>query len=115
MATFVAPPCSAPLAFAHPQACIRELPRGSVKRLFARGPLIGYYVVCPSCGFPGAYPTEQAGWQEGPPVSDEALAPSGQTVSIQRAGSLASERPVECFGCRGWLRVVDGQVTVAPR
>lgn len=107
-------PVALPLTFAHPNRCIRTVDRGAVKRIFARGPnLVGYQVCCPACGFQGSYLHDEAGFAEGPWVVDHGAPAQGQEPRpFQRVATLEMARAVTCFGCRGMLRIIAGEVRV---
>ena len=78
--------------------CPRDLARGEVKRVMQRGPLVGYYVGCPACGFVASYLHDACGFLE------ERSAP---TTVLTLVGV---ERPPACLKCGLRLRVEGGEV-----
>ncbi len=86
------------LTHASYQKCSRTLERGEVKRVMQRGPLVGYFLACPACGFSASYLHDAVGYVEDPP-----------TGTMLRAGErhwlVGIERPPACYKCRLLLRV----------
>ena len=78
------------------KTCSRTLARGDVKRVTQRGPLVGYFIGCPSCGFVASYLNDEVGFRE------------------ERAGTevrLAGiDHPPRCAGCRLELHVVADEL-----
>lgn len=91
----------APLTFAAYQKCSRLLVKGEVKRVMQRGPLVGYFLACPACGFSASYIEDQCGFVEDPPktVMMRVGDPQRQLISITN--------PPRCYKCHRHLRVVD--------
>jgi hypothetical protein len=52
----------AELTVASYQKCSRLLAKGEVKRVMQRGPLVGYFLACPACGFSASYLEDDAGF-----------------------------------------------------
>jgi hypothetical protein len=59
---------TAPLEMVGATYCPRDMVRGQVKRCMHRGPLVGYYIACPACGFKATYLDEDVGFIEEPAV-----------------------------------------------
>lgn len=91
---------SAPLTAAAYHKCTRELAKGEVKRCVQRGPLIGYFMACPACGFSAAYLHDDVDYEEDPP-SVEPKYPKRIT---------AINKPPACFMCKRKLVVANGQL-----
>lgn len=80
------------------RTCSRELAKGQVKRCMQRGPLVGYYIACPGCGFIATYLHEDVGYVETP--TDPLTYPK-KLIKI--------ERPPKCYSCKRSISVViDG-------
>lgn len=94
----------APLTVASYQKCSRTLAPGEVKRVMQRGPLVGYFLACPACGFSASYLDEQCGFEEDPPKGVML-----HDLRVQRV-ILSIKTPPRCFRCRRYLRVVDGHL-----
>ncbi len=87
-------PGAAPLVLAHFAQCARRMPRGMVKRVPYMGPLVGYHVACPGCGFVDQWRQVDQGW-------------------IERAGMVSgAASPPTCTGC-GKRILIRGQTIVA--
>lgn len=99
----------------HPQRCIRKLARGCAKRMFASGPLIGYFIVCPGCGFPGSYLHTEAEYVEtGPWITAQGLGASDVVIQNYRTPtSVSASKPLYCFGCHGTMVLSDNEITLA--
>lgn len=93
------------VGFAEPTRCVRKLAPGEVKRVPARGGLVGFYVCCPSCAFANMVLHEE---REGAPRFDEAE-PSGGTPPIRSTLSLRDE--TRCFRCHRTIRIRAGTIT----
>lgn len=87
-----------PLTFASFQKCSRELVRGELKRVVQRGPLVGYFMACPACGFSASYLESECGFIEEPVIVEG--------KSYMRAVGVT--RPPPCFKCRCKLTITDG-------
>jgi uncharacterized protein YbaR (Trm112 family) len=87
-----------PLTAASYQKCLTLLQRGQVKRVLQRGPLVGYYLACPSCNGAFSYLHEKHGFVETDPL-DGAAWPR-QLVGV--------ERPLCCYHCRSILTIERG-------
>lgn len=81
-----------------PLGCHRKMKPGQVKRITARGPLIGYYLACPACGYRASYLDEACRFEEHP-----ALLGAPHPRSLTGIGS-----PPPCLGCKRTLRIVEG-------
>jgi hypothetical protein len=91
----------APLALAAYQACTRLLKKGQVKRVSGRvGPLVGYFLACPFCGFSASYLHEKHVFVEGEPAPG---------TKFPRP-LLRMENPATCFSCRGLISVEGGEL-----
>jgi hypothetical protein len=72
--------------------CPRRLKPGQVKRYMTVGPLVGYMVACPACGFIEMHMHEVAGF-------------------VEEEGKLvATTKPVGCMLCGRGLRAQDGTI-----
>jgi hypothetical protein len=81
------------------QKCSKLLVAGEVKRVMQSGPLIGYFLACPACGFACAYLDEACGYVEDPP----------KTVVTRAVRKLvAITHPPTCFRCKRTLHVEGG-------
>jgi hypothetical protein len=100
------------LLFAHPQRCPRKLARGEVQRIFARGPLLGYVVVCPGCGFFASYRHSYAQFVEGPWVEDLGLGARAFPERFEHPETLTAQALLECLGCGGAIHIVHNEITV---
>ncbi len=99
------------IRFVHPQLCTRKLVRGDVKRLFAAGPLLGYFIACPGCGFYGSYLHSEAGFTEvGPVVTSRGPGAHVAEEPYRHPTSLRAAHPMVCFGCRHKIVVNDGEL-----
>lgn len=86
---------SSPLTCASYQQCSRTLRRGQVKRVSQRGPLVGYFLACPACGFSAAYLDDACGFREVP--REEGARPARALVGVAH--------PPTCFSCHALLSV----------
>lgn len=81
---------------AAPKACPRQLPRGGVKRVPARGGLVGFFIACPGCGFVASYLAAEGGFVEVPdPVDGTPLL-------------IGISTPPPCMRCRRRIALTDG-------
>jgi hypothetical protein len=87
----------APLTTAAYQKCSRLLVRGEVKRVMQRGPLVGYFIACPGCGFSASYLDDACGYVEEP----------APRFTWPRK-LIGIERPPMCFRCKGFICVEGG-------
>lgn len=98
----------AELVLASYAKCSRTLERGEVKRVMQRGPLIGYFLCCPSCGFAASYLDEDSGSIKGcdfielPPKTEPLL-----DLKKSRELIFITHLPI-CFRCHRILRVLNG-------
>jgi hypothetical protein len=92
-----------PLVAAAYQRCSRTLGEGEVKRVSGRGPLVGYFLACPACGFVASYLHDAAGFEEEP-------APPG----VWPRRLVGIQTPPPCFQC-GSLIGVEAGALVARR
>lgn len=91
----------AKLTVASYQACSRLLRKGQVKRVSGRvGPLVGYFLACPFCGFSASYLHEKHGYIEGEP------APGTKWPRPL----LGMTKPAKCFSCQGVISVENGEL-----
>lgn len=90
---------SAPLVVVAPNVCHRDMKPGNVKRVTARGPLVGYYIACP-CGWKATYLDEEVGF-----VEEQAVASASYPKRLVRFA-----RPPTCLRCGAQLAVRDGQL-----
>lgn len=95
---------SSPLTLASSQKCTRELRRGEIKRCMQRGPLVGYFIGCPACGFVASYLDEAVGYEEDPP------APGTRWPRLL----IGIRVPPACFMCKARLGI-EGGALVARR
>jgi hypothetical protein len=72
-----------------------------VKRVLQRGPLVGYFLACPACGFAAPYLDEDVGYREEPPAGQPL--PAGSYRAL-----VGIDVPPACARCRRRLRVADG-------
>lgn len=99
----------APLTVASYAKCSRLLSRGEVKRVTQRGPLVGYVIACPACGFSAPYldgPSSAgpgAGYVEDPPAGPLLVPGTGRIL-------VRTTNDSTCFRCKRALRVRDGVV-----
>lgn len=70
--------------------CPRKIPPGGVKRYMHSGPLFGFILGCPACGFIEQHEHAQCDFEEA----------GGQLVG---AG-----KPPRCMACRRWLVISPG-------
>lgn len=97
-----------PLTIASYQKCLSLLGRGQVKRVLQRGPLVGYYLACPSCNGAFSYLHDKCSFVEAEPYV-------GTSWPRRLVGI---ERPPRCYHCCAILTVesgVDGFELVARR
>lgn len=87
-----------PLTVASYQKCLATLDRGQVKRVIQRGPLVGYYLCCPSCGWASAYLHEKCGFAEAEPYVG--------TSWPRRLVGITN--PPTCHKCRSVLSIESG-------
>jgi hypothetical protein len=98
------------LTLASYMKCSRLLKRGEVKRALQRGPLIGYVIGCPACGFSCSYVHEDCGSQKGvgyiedPPT--EVVVHDFKTVRKL----VGMQRNPTCVRCHRTIRIRDGQL-----
>ncbi len=99
----------APLRFAPPVRCHRDLGPGEVKRVAAGKLLVGYFVGCPVCRVVSQFAGEA--FEETLPLLDQ---PPGDRVSARarRPTALATKVPVACRGC-GRAVVVRDEIVEA--
>lgn len=88
-----------PIEVAPSRFCPRKLKKGMVKRYMSTGPLVGYMVACPSCGFIEMHLTEAAGYVEVDGKLDHTTKPIGcmlckRTISIAGGTIMAVARAV---------------------
>lgn len=83
------------LTFASFQKCTRELAKGELKRVVQRGPLIGYFMACPACGFSASYLDSECGFIE------RAVEVDG----VQYMRAVGVQRPPVCFHCRRLITI----------
>lgn len=96
------------LTIASYQTCLSKLGKGQVKRVLQRGPLVGYYLACPSCNGAFAYLHDKCGFVEAEPYV-------GTSWPRRLVGV---ERPPTCYHCKATLSIesgVDGFEIVARR
>jgi hypothetical protein len=90
------------LTVASYQKCSRLLDKGEVKRCMQRGPLVGYYLACPACGFSGVYLDEECDFSEQPPKTEVIHDPA------KRRKLVGIGRSPSCFRCKRLLRIEEG-------
>ncbi len=95
---------SYPLTVAAHKTCSRTLGRGEVKRVSGRGPLVGYFLACPACGFVASYLHDACGFTEVPP------APGTEWPRVLSGIG----KPPPCYSCRSLISV-EGGALVARR
>lgn len=104
------PPASLPVAFAHPQRCVRKLARGEVKRLFGAGALHGYYVACPWCGFTALWLQGEADFAEdGTAESSSPKVTGGPALAFRHPRLVSARAELRCPSCRVGARLEGGQ------
>lgn len=89
---------SLPVVVAPSKFCPRKLKPGMVKRYMHTGPLVGYMVACPSCGFISLHLHEHGHFVDRVDVNDP--------VPVV----LISMAPVACMLCHRFIEVRDGVV-----
>ena len=106
-----------PLALVHPLRCLTRHPLqpGEAQRLYAPPvhegaplrPLIGYWLICPTCRCPGVWlATEGAPLLEGPVVELHAMWSAGKAPErFFGPAWVATERVQVCRGCKRALRL----------
>jgi len=77
---------------------VQKLERGQIKRTFASGPLLGYYVACPNCRYPGTYLHDDVHFIEGPMVETTAEY-KGTVITFRAPATLSAEESWRCWGC----------------
>lgn len=77
--------------------CPRKLGPGQVKRYMSKGPLFGYMVGCPGCGFRELHLHEQACF-----------------VEVEPNVLFASTKPVRCMACGCSLSFAGGVALAVP-
>lgn len=73
--------------------CPRKLKKGQIKRYMSVGPLVGYMVACPACGFIEMHMKADAGYVEG----------DGGTL-------LHTTKPVKCMLCKRTISIAGGVI-----
>lgn len=86
---------TAPLVMVGPTFCPRDMVRGQVKRCVHRGPLVGYYIACPSCGFKATYLDEDVLF-----IEECAVLGSAYPKRL-----LRMTKPPPCYRCKLLLSV----------
>lgn len=83
-----------PINHATVRACPRKLKPGWVKRYMFDGPLVSYYIACPSCGFVDTWPDldNESGFYES----------GGKLVAARRAH--------RCIICGRTIRIAEGRI-----
>lgn len=76
------------------ETCARALKPGEVKRQPLTGPLFGYFVACPACGFRALH-DDEAGFLE--------------TDTKLEAAAL----PLPCLACKRAIRIDAGHITAS--
>ncbi len=87
------------------KSCSRTLQPGQVKRVLQRGPLVGYIIACPACGFAGTFLHESCHAGEGSGFVER---PTGPLAPGQVRELVSTTRDAPCFRCRRSIRVVAG-------
>lgn len=77
--------------------CTRKMKPGQVKRCVARGPLIGFWIACPHCGFCVFYSEDAHRFHEHPNL------PGAPIRSL-----VGAETPLACFRCKRPMVIRDG-------
>jgi hypothetical protein len=90
---------SAPLVLVAPNVCHRDMKPGNVKRVTARGPLVGYYIACP-CGWKATYLHDEVGFRE-----EQAIPSAAYPKRL-----VGFDRPPTCLRCEAVLTIRDGQL-----
>lgn len=101
---------SFPLTVASYKKCARLLGKGEVKRAQQRGPLIGYTIGCPACGFSGSYVDQDCGSQKGVGYVED---PPKEVLIhdlTTRRQLLGMTRTPTCLRCRRVIRIFEGQL-----
>lgn len=78
------------------KSCPRRLRAGQVKRYLSKGPLVGYMVACPSCGFIELHLKERAGF-----VEEEGVL----VCTTSAVGCMLCGRSIRVFTEEGVLRI----------
>lgn len=92
-----------PLVSVDAMFCTREMMAGQVKRVCHRGPLVGYYIVCPACRWKATYLDEECGFIEEPAV---ASSPYPKRL-------LGMTKPPKCTRCKLTLQVRERYLEAA--
>jgi hypothetical protein len=87
----------------HVTTCPRDMKPGQVKRCMLRGPLVGYYLACPKCGFRATYLHDDCQF-----VEERAV--DGHDFPRRLIGIAA---PPACYRCALRISVVDGFLEAA--
>lgn len=100
------------LVHAPPTRCRRTLQKGMAIRMMARGPLHGYTIACPGCGFTTLHMTsegvftESAEWTKRPgPLADGKMVDVAQPATVSMSG-------LSCIACRRGIVVVENEIDV---
>lgn len=88
-------PARVQLTHAHFAKCSKTLAPGELKRCMQRGPLISFYIGCPTCGFIATYLHSDVGYVETP--VDPLVFPK-----VLRGMT----NPPRCYGCKLTIDVV---------
>lgn len=75
--------------------CPRKLKKGQVKRYMSKGPLYGYMIACPGCGFIELHATRDASFVE----EDERV--------------VSSMGAISCQSCKAALTIGVGQIVAS--
>jgi len=85
-----------------------------VKRMMPRGPLHGYTLACPGCGFRALYMTGEATFTESAKwTSREAPDASGKLVHVAQPETLSLAGTIRCLACKKDIRIVENEMTAA--
>lgn len=77
--------------------CPRKLGKGAVKRYMTKGPLAGYYIGCPSCGFQEMHFHVKAVFEE---------VATGEDTRPHRL--VAAKNPLHCMYCGRTISIAGG-------
>lgn len=87
------------------RSCPRKLKPGQVKRYMSKGPLFGYMIACPSCGFIEMHEHKKAQFIEQPD-------PENPDRPIFLVGTTNALR---CMLCNRDIAAADGKISAATR
>ncbi len=99
--------------FAIPGACSQKFERGTIRRMFSAGPLLGYMIACPGCRFTGSHLHDDVRFTEGPVELATAIV-SGTEIRWYHPSSVSAEKPMRCYGCARFFTLREGDLALSP-